>query len=179
MSHDKDISDEDRELFQEAMKGVKPLKPHGSKVFPPSSSIPIRRSLLADSPAFPVHYSLREDIGPEEVIAYAKNGLSEKQLRELKRGPVAIEATLDLHQMTVDEALQETQAFLHRVRAQGKRCVRIVHGKGYLSKNNKPLLKSTLNTWLREQPFVLGFHSCQGRHGGAGAVYVLLKMDLE
>ena len=116
---------------------------------------------------------------PEEVIAYAKNGLSEKQLRELKRGPVAIEATLDLHQMTVDEALQETQAFLHRVRAQGKRCVRIVHGKGYLSKNNKPLLKSTLNTWLREQPFVLGFHSCQGRHGGAGAVYVLLKMDLE
>jgi len=55
------------------------------------------------------------------------------------------------------------------------RCVRVVHGKASGASDKPALLKSRVNSWLRQHPEVLGFASCQPRHGGTGAVYVLLK----
>ena len=43
---------------------------------------------------------------------------------------------------------------------------------------NGALFKSHVNTWLRQHPQVLGFTSCQAKHGGAGAVYVMLKRTM-
>jgi len=40
------------------------------------------------------------------------------------------------------------------------------------------LLKELVNTWLRQHSQVLGFCSCQAKHGGAGAVYVMLKRTM-
>jgi len=51
----------------------------------------------------------------------------------------------------------------------------VVHGKGYSSPNNKPVIKAYVNRWLRESETVLAFHSAQKQDGGTGAVYVLLK----
>jgi DNA-nicking Smr family endonuclease len=51
----------------------------------------------------------------------------------------------------------------------------IVHGKGYRSRNRLPVIKTLLDRWLRECSQVLAFHSAQPKHGGSGAVYVLLK----
>jgi len=39
-------------------------------------------------------------------------------------------------------------------------------------------IKSHVNTWLRQHPQVLGFTSCLPRHGGTGALYVVLKRTM-
>jgi DNA-nicking Smr family endonuclease len=53
--------------------------------------------------------------------------------------------------------------------------VRIVHGKGYNSWQNQPVLKIQLNKWLRQCDEVLAFCSARQADGGTGAVYVLIK----
>jgi DNA-nicking Smr family endonuclease len=42
----------------------------------------------------------------------------------------------------------------------------------------RPMIKSHVNTWLRQHQQVLGFTSCIAKHGGAGAVYVMLKRTM-
>jgi DNA-nicking Smr family endonuclease len=51
----------------------------------------------------------------------------------------------------------------------------ISHGKGRGNKDGKPLLKSYLARWLPMFPEIMAFHSAQKWHGGAGAVYLLLR----
>jgi DNA-nicking Smr family endonuclease len=62
----------------------------------------------------------------------------------------------------------------------GLRCVLIVHGKGMNSKDQTPVLKERLKTWLargRVGGVVLAFSSARQVDGGAGALYVLLRRD--
>jgi len=64
------------------------------------------------------------------------------------------------------------------VRNAGKRSVLVVHGRGLHSKDQLPVLKDALRTWLSTARFarhVLAFATARPADGGAGAVYVLLR----
>ena len=54
-------------------------------------------------------------------------------------------------------------------------CVRIVHGKGLRSGPRGPVLKASVNRWLRQWDDVLAFVTAPVRDGGTGAIYVLLR----
>lgn len=54
----------------------------------------------------------------------------------------------------------------------------MTHGKAVRLEGKRPMIKSHVNTWLRQHAQVLGFCSCQAKHGGAGAVYVMLKRTM-
>jgi len=47
---------------------------------------------------------------------------------------------------------------------------------GYRSENNLPVLKNDLNFWLRQHQEVQAFCSATQKDGGAGAVFVLLRL---
>ena len=69
-------------------------------------------------------------------------------------------------------------AFLTRAHRSGHRCVLIIHGRGLNSKDQIPVLKSRVTTWLRRGTWarwVLAFTSARPCDGGAGALYVLLR----
>ena len=66
--------------------------------------------------------------------------------------------------------------FLHDCAETGCRCVHIVHGKGYRSADNHPVLKNNLNLWLRQHKDVQAFCSAPPKDGGTGAVFVLLQL---
>jgi DNA-nicking Smr family endonuclease len=54
----------------------------------------------------------------------------------------------------------------------------VVHGRGLHSKDQLPVLKEALRTWLSTARFarhVLAFATARPADGGAGAVYVLLR----
>jgi DNA-nicking Smr family endonuclease len=56
--------------------------------------------------------------------------------------------------------------------------VLLVHGRGSHSKDQVPVLKEALRTWLATARFgrhVLAFATARPQDGGAGAVYVLLR----
>ena len=116
-----------------------------------------------------------EDMQAGDILSYAQEGLQNKTFKKLKRGQYRIDAELDLHGMTRIDAQEQLNIFIAEVRHHGCRCVRIIHGKGYGSSNNGPVIKPLVNTWLRRRKEILAFCSARPADGGTGAVYVLLK----
>lgn len=116
-------------------------------------------------------------VGAEQMLLWATCGVQNSQLKRLRKGQLAIEASIDLHGLNIDQARQQLQTFLLAAYRQSLRTVQVVHGKANGSASGKPVIKNQVNIWLRQHPQVLGFSSCQPRHGGVGAVYVLLRRN--
>ncbi len=111
----------------------------------------------------------------EEILSFATPGVQNSVLAKLRKGFFGVQAEIDLHGLNRLAAKQQFLQFLHDALTRGYRCVHIIHGKGYRSSDNHPVLKNHLNRWLRQHKDVLAFCSTPPRKGGAGAVYVLLK----
>ncbi|MCK9535082.1 MAG: Smr/MutS family protein [Pseudomonas sp.] len=118
------------------------------------------------------------DVGAEEILYWARDGVQDSQLRRMKAGLIAFEGSLDLHGMSVEKARTTLREFLTEALRLEIRCVRVTHGKAARLDGKKPMIKSHVNTWLRQHDKVLGFTSCAAKHGGAGALYVLLKRHM-
>ncbi|GAB3396041.1 hypothetical protein GCM10027514_44200 [Azotobacter armeniacus] len=118
------------------------------------------------------------DVGAEDELHWAHDGVQEGQTRKLKAGQITFEGSLDLHGMTVERARETLWDLLAEAASLEVRCVRVTHGKAARLDGRRPMVKSHVNTWLRQHPQVLGFASCLPRHGGTGAVYVLLKRTM-
>ena len=102
-------------------------------------------------------------------------GLDRRTWLRLKRGQVAIEQTLDLHGRTQDQAHDALGRFLAAAQAAGCRCVLVVTGKGLESGGT---LRHMVPRWLNEganRERIVAFCPAQARHGGAGALYLLLR----
>ena len=107
-------------------------------------------------------------------------GLDPRLLRKLRRGEFSWQEHLDLHGMVADEARAAVDQFLAHAVVAGHRCVLIVHGRGLNSKDQTPVLKEKLKSWLargRAASIVLAFTTARPVDGGAGALYVLLRRD--
>lgn len=170
--------DDPKELFRAHVGKTRPVKqdriaPHRTRRKPiPEQSLAdahaVMKSLLSDEyePA---------DVETGEELLFSRPGMQHGVMRKLRRGQYAIEAELDLHGLKVPEAREMLDAFLDDTRARGKRCVRIIHGKGRNSEGRLPVLKGKVNAWLRRKDEILAFCSARPNDGGTGAVYVLLK----
>lgn len=173
-----DIDKEDRELFRAAVGKVKRLH-HDRHERPPATRAP--RPVQRERELHEVMLSLRHDpqaftdVQPGDPVFYARHNLPRSIVRRLRRGQFRIDAELDLHGMGVQAARRALLAFIHQTRARGAGCVRVVHGKGWRSGNDGPVLKPNVNHWLRQLDEVLAFCSAIPADGGTGAVYVLLR----
>jgi DNA-nicking Smr family endonuclease len=110
-----------------------------------------------------------------EFLEYQRPGVQHRVYRDLRRGVIEPEATLDLHGLRVREARQAIARFMQQNTDRGRRCVRVVHGKGRGSDHRQPILKQKTNQWLRQIDQVLAFCSAPRWDGGSGATYVLLS----
>lgn len=108
-------------------------------------------------------------------LAFQRAGVRDQVLRRLRRGLIPSEDELDLHGLTQTEARDRLAEFITHSRDAGRRCVRVVHGKGYRSGVRGPVLKTAVNLWLRRHLDVMAFSSARAIDGGTGAVYVLLR----
>lgn len=169
---------DDARLFRDYVAGARPVvqdraPPHRARrAATPEQS---QRDARAVMETLLSHEYEPADVETGEELLYARPGVQHGALRKLRRGQYAIEAELDLHGYTVAQAREALDGFLRRSRAMGKRCVRVVHGKGRSSEGRVPVLKGKVNAWLRRTDQVLAFCSAIPRDGGTGAVYVLLK----
>jgi DNA-nicking Smr family endonuclease len=168
-------------LFRAQMADVTPLPAEPRIEHRPRKPAPRPRpapAATADAGGFVAREQLAP-LGPDESQFFTRAGLQQRAQRRLKRGELAIEARLDLHGHTLERAAAELAHFLQAAQAHGCRCVLVIHGKGQRSAQGKPVLKSQVDHWLRQHPAVMGFASAQPRHGGAGALYVLLRRGPE
>ena len=80
--------------------------------------------------------------------------------------------------MSAAAARSEVERFITQSLAAGHREVLIVHGRGRNSKDNVPVLKERLKSWLARGRIgrdILAFTSARPADGGTGALYVLLR----
>jgi len=84
----------------------------------------------------------------------------------------SIEAEIDLHQMTKDEARQEVDAFLEEAEALGYKKIRIITGKGLHSESGLGVLSACIKEILNGR----GYKYCNAKYneGGEGAIDVSL-----
>ncbi len=174
----KKLSSEDRNLFRRVASSARPLE-QDRIVRRGARRPPVADQTRKDQQAV-LESLLSDDYDPAEIetgeeLTFVRSGVPLRVWRKFRRGQYAIQAQLDLHGRVVAEARELVAGFLHDARASGKRCVRIIHGKGLSSHGKLPILKGKVNSWLRQKDEVLAFCSAPPRDGGTGAVYVLLK----
>lgn len=173
---DSGIRDDDTLAFQEAMQGVTPLAPSNRVLLQPQQPEFVRSP--ANQPeSIDEEWSdyIALSLAEGEEWSYLRPGLSRQTLRKLRRGQWKIEAELDMHGMTKDQARQALATFLLECKQFDIRCVCIIHGRGLSSKNNEPILKYRVGNWLAQSESVLAFCQAPPPLGGSGAVIVLLK----
>jgi DNA-nicking Smr family endonuclease len=159
--------DEGAELFEDAVSGAEPLA-NRERARPPAPAATIR---AADSPLLP-GFVVAED-GSRGRAA----DVSKKTARELAAGSFPPRATLDLHRLTLETARERVAAFVAQSRTAGHRSVLIVTGMAERSPAGTRL-RDHVPGWLSSGPLagqVLAFAPARAEHGGAGALYVLLR----
>jgi len=180
------MQDDDFALFRANMRGIKPIQHDKAETGKPRADrqqVAYKRSqAISNSPNKPVVDGLSDlfviDVGAEDELYWARDGVQDSQMRKLKAGQIAFEGNLDLHGLSVEKARELLWAFLAEATRHEIRCTRVTHGKAARLDGKRPMIKSHVNTWLRQHPQVLGFASCLPKHGGAGAVYLLLKRSM-
>jgi len=173
-SDNKNIPD-DLSDFQKAVGDVNPIKSDTVIQNKPKPSVRpkqkladeqrVRQDMLSDH---------LDDLEIGDELSYHQPGVQKSVFKKLKRGQFTIENELDLHGSHSEQARGQLVNFLNSSKADGLRCLRIIHGKG-LSREQGPVLKPLVASWLRQRGDVLAFCSARQNDGGTGAVYVLLK----
>ncbi len=170
---------EEEELFERAMEGVRPL-PRQPRLIRPDNRRGRMEPLDPSDLMEEAFENLKEFEWPF-APGYLEGGdlqWNRRLLRRLRKGRFAVQAELDLHGHSQEEARRELHQFLAACAGRGLTCVRIVHGRGHHSPNQTPVLKKQLPQWLhwkQNARYVAAFTSAPGQDGGGGALYVLLR----
>lgn len=147
--------------------GDAPPEPPPAPAAPASEPASVRPTPLPPAPA-PF-----KPAPPLEPGALAN--LDKATARRFRAGELPVEARLDLHGMTQSQAFDALARFVPAHHAMGRRCVLVITGKGRLGGG---VLKESVPRWLNEaglRRMVVAIASAQPRHGGDGALYLLLR----
>lgn len=180
-----DETPDEAALFGKAMQDVLPLhgKATNSRSAPESLPPP---SPPAD-PDAEAHQALKEIVHggaaftlehlDEYVLGHIAQ-LDRRILQRLRNGEYSPEAHVDLHGLNTLQSYDALTDFIRHHYLHGKRCVLVVTGRGKNSPNGQGIIKDRVQGWLTRDPFkrvVLAFCTALPKHGGAGALYVLLR----
>jgi DNA-nicking Smr family endonuclease len=167
-------------LFRHVAGDVAPIKDknlaHVARPLPaplPRKREADEREVLREALETPLTFEDRLDTGDE--AAYLRIGLPRRVLTDLRRGRWVVQGELDLHGLTRDEARASLARFIAASLQQGRRCLRIIHGKGHGSPGRMPVLKHLSRGWLAQREDILAFCQARPHDGGDGALLVLLQ----
>jgi DNA-nicking Smr family endonuclease len=170
--------DDDPDLFRRSVGEVKRVRTDKvvHRSHRPAPAARFRRQDEAEV----LRDSLNGALDPNELetgeeLSFRRPGLKPADFRRLRRGEFSIAGDIDLHGLSASQAHAELAAFISAAVARGRRCVRVVHGKGLRSGPGGPVIKRRIGRWLRQRDEVLAFASARPMDGGTGAIYVLLR----
>jgi DNA-nicking Smr family endonuclease len=168
--------------FESAMAGVAPLErdqvPNRRSVPPPppvEDEFEAAERFLSALVEGEVSFDFADT---DEYLEGKVQGLDVRLVQKLRKGQYAVEGHIDLHGLDRHEARVTLRDFVERARADGKRCVLVIHGRGLGSPDGIPVLRERMKDWLSRGAIgkrVLAFTSARPVDGGTGAVYVLLR----
>ena len=180
MNHRDRPDAEDVAAFLAAVDGATPLRKFDRVSIEPPRPSPRPRQRELDEAAV-IGEMLHAPLGIDDWLdlggadSFLRNGLPRTLLRDLRRGRWSIQDHVDLHGMNRHEAHAQVALFIAEALAAGKRCLRIVHGRGHGSPGREAILRQWVKVWLGRCQEVLAFCHAPPNDGGDGALWVLLK----
>ncbi|MBL4740150.1 MAG: Smr/MutS family protein [Sneathiella sp.] len=170
------------------------INPQEEAVPKPRFQVSVQKKIRAFPPVLPMpskdifeeNTYFRESVLP----SVRKNvpGLDRNTSEKLRRGRMVIEGRVDLHGLTQKEAHPKLRSFLGSAHRNGKRCVLVITGKGssiektddapFMAGGRKGVLREEVPKWLAApdlRRLVLDYRMAQPKHGGEGALYILLR----
>jgi DNA-nicking Smr family endonuclease len=174
----RDLSDDERVLWDSVAKQVKPLRRKRVVKAQPVEDAPALVKIAA--PKKPVSSPLVFKPAPPPPPHPPLAPLGRRERSQLSRGRKDIDARLDLHGMTQERAHRSLAAFLHRASGEGHTFVLIITGKGRTTgpESERGILRRQVPLWLSLPEFrslVVGFEEASIGHGGTGALYVRVR----
>ncbi len=187
------LKNEDLALWQHVTRDAKPLtKREPPPARPPTSQAPEAPPAKAEPKTGketrprPRPRSVASVRRAEPELEHGRAaGVDRRRSERLRRGQLPVEARLDLHGYTQDQAHSALGHFLGESQARGLRCVLVITGKGTTTgaatgaaTGAGGVLRAQVPRWLNEpanRARVLAFDYAQPKHGGLGALYVLLR----
>jgi DNA-nicking Smr family endonuclease len=121
---------------------------------------------------------------PTPVRPLTAGGLDSSWDRKLTRGPLQPDVTIDLHGLTLSMAYDRLNGGIAQALAMGARVILLIAGKhrpvpeNDLRGEKRGAIRAKLLDWLAASPHagrIASVRPAQPRHGGDGAVYIVLR----
>jgi DNA-nicking Smr family endonuclease len=191
--HDTELPDDEASAFFSAMQGVERMGDDVGRAMHPGAQAksdglpPKMEKALQASEDEDVVSELRDLVDgrieftfeyTDEYMEGRAKDVKPAHLERLRRGEFAMEGHIDLHGCTVGEAETAVLDFLKEHYLHGSRCVLLIPGRGKNSPEGRGVLRREMQGLLTRDPLkrvVAAFATALPKHGGAGALYVLLR----
>jgi len=160
---DSDAEDELLETFSESPSSVQSKEPTDDEIF------------LTAMGALSVNF--RDCLTPDDVPPSAKP----RRIKQLRRGEIVPDDSLDLHGCVRSEAVQRLNHFLEDSLYQGWKTVLVITGKGLHSEEGTPILRDEVERYLSDKGknYVVEWERAPKQYGGAGALILFLRNKSE
>lgn len=147
-----------------------PVEPAAAMAPARRKAAPIERSAVAAVP-----------LPAGSAVASSANTLDGGWDRRLRRGVIDPDMTVDLHGHTLDSAWRMLDSSLARAIAGGTRVILLVTGKPPRGdRRGRGAIRGAVGDWLassRHARRIAAVRNAHPRHGGTGALYIILKRD--
>ncbi|AHE51777.1 Smr/MutS family protein [Sphingomonas sanxanigenens] len=177
---------EERALWARVTQSVRPIDPRRARpaipAVPEAEPAPARRA--APPPARPPAPAVKPVAPPPRPGTTLDAGWDKR----LRQGSVAPDRVIDLHGYTVADAHDRLQQGLEEAIASGARLVLLIAGKPRPVVRGGPgvaargTIRAKLLDWLevsRHAGAIAAIRAAHPRHGGAGALYLVLRRPKE
>ena len=172
---------EDLDFFRKQMQGVQKIAASNvaktvtaTKKKPDAQILAKRASatgpLETDETLLSDTQAMLNPVASQANLSYRIATLQHRVFEDLKAGNLRWFEAVDLHGCTIEEARSAVLQIIQMAKDNNENVLKIVHGKG-----PEAILKTHVNSWLRQHRDVLAFVSAPEKQGGTGAVLVLLK----
>ena len=181
MKRGRDLSQQERSLWQRTTRDVRPIKKAlreeaSGAPTTPNAIAPVSEKTLLTS-------SAGKNIAPGTKAEDLFRTGDPKSIKRIARGAQPIDATLDLHGHTQRTAFMVFRQFLLNASLMKNRNLLIITGKGRrsaipLNHDGGGVLRQRVREWVQEpeiRPFIARIADAHPRHGGSGALYIVLK----
>ncbi len=177
---DRPLSNEEKALWQRLVATVDPLDKR-RKPAPIATPIPKTASIAAKATprARPNPPSTPRTPPPEPITPGNLDGHWD---RRMAKGRVEPDVTIDLHGANLDRAYARLDSALELAIASGHRAILLIAGRprGHdrSSGTGRGAIRAALDDWLaasRHAAHIAAVRPAHPRHGGAGALYIILK----
>jgi DNA-nicking Smr family endonuclease len=171
------LAPDEKALWQKVIASVRPLHPQPAEQAPPAAA---PAETPAPKPARP------RPAAPKPIVAAPARAQPGTTLdgswdRRLSRGLVQPDLVVDLHGHTLDTAYSLLDSRLEQAAATGARVLLLITGKPP-EERSRPVkrgaIRAAVGDWLaasRHAGSIAAVRGAHPRHGGAGALYIVLR----